>query len=248
MTQDDIQKLRSCIDLLADYERLLREILEDGGQMEEPPAVMLLRAFGFGRATLKAMAVVGDQDEECAVCVPTLCRPFYEVSVRVLWASRDPDGWQRLQTHCAAEERKWAQRAVSLPSWAEYAQAVRDNADAVLSRTDGDGNRYGNPPHIEQTLQQIEQRDIDCGIKTGEKGFALFEYANLWQKMCATAHGHLVEIARSPETHMRVAVNAAGVASFALLRATAVVTAPDAQGLNQAVEVMGQQINEILKR
>lgn len=37
------------------------------------------------------------------------------------------------------------------------------------------------------------------------------------------------------------------VATFALLRATAVVAAPDAESLRQTVEVMGQQINGILK-
>ena len=98
MMKDDIQKLRSCIDLLDQYEKPLRESLEGGGQMEEPPAVMLLRGFAFGRATLKAMVAVADGgDEACGVCLPTLCRPFYELAVKVLWASREPDGWERIQ-------------------------------------------------------------------------------------------------------------------------------------------------------
>lgn len=246
MSNDNTRKLRSCIDLLDLYEKPLRDSLEDGGQTQDPPAVMLLRGFAFGRATLKAMIAVADQDDECGVCMPTLCRPFYELAVRVLWASRDPDGWQRLQKHCANEDRKWAKRAVDLPSWAEYARRVLDNAESVLDRTDGDGNPYSNPPPMDQTLEQVEHRDIACGIKT-EEGSARFEYANLWQMMCGTAHAHLVQIARPPEAHTRIAVSGAAVATFALLRAVAVITAPDLQGLNETVEVMGQHINGILK-
>ncbi len=248
MTKDDTQKLRSYIDLLNLYEKPLRESLEDGGQTEDPPAVMLLRAFAFGRATLKAMIAVADQgDQECGVCLPTLCRPFYELTVRVLWASRQPDGWQRLQAYCANEDKKWAKRAVEIPSWAEYAQPVLDNAKSVLDRTDAKGKCYRLAPDMAETLQQVEQHDIDCGIKSGGKGSALFEYANLWQMMCGTAHAHVVRIARSPEAHTLIALSGAVVATFAMLRATAVVTAPDADGLNHAVEVMGRQINGILK-
>ncbi len=246
MSKDNTRKLRSCIDLLDLYEKPLRESLEDGEQLEDPPAVMLLRGFAFGGATLKAMIAVADQDDECGVCMPTLCRPFYELAVRVLWASRDPDGWQRLQKHCANEDRKWARRAVNLRSWAEYARRVLDNAESVLDRTDDDGNPYSNPPPMDQTLQQVEKRDIDCGLKT-EEGSARFEYANLWQMMCGTAHAHLVRIAHSPEAHTLIAVNGAAVATFALLRATAVVVAPDADGIKEIVEAMGQKINGILK-
>ena len=177
-----------------------------------------------------------------ADALPTVPRACRKDAVGVA-----PAGWQRLQAHCANEDRKWAKRAVDIPSWAEYARRVLDNAERVLSRTDGDGNTYRNPPPMDQTLQQVEQREIDCGIKTGEEGFARFEYANLWQMMCRTAHGHLVQIARPAEAHVRIAVSGAVVATFALLRAMAVLTAPDLRGLNETVELMGQQINKILK-
>lgn len=65
--------------------------------------------------------------------------------------------------------------------------------------------------------------------------------------MCRTAHAHLVQITRSSKAHMRIAVSGAVVATVALLRAMAVVTAPDKDGLNESVEVMGQQINKIMK-
>ena len=96
-------------------------------------------------------------------------------------------------------------------------------------------------------VELVEQCDIDCGIKTGDKGSARFEYANLWQMMCGTAHAHLVQIARSPVAHTLIAVNGAVVATFALLRATAVIVAPDADGIKEIVEAMGQQIHKILK-
>lgn len=103
---------------------------------------------------------------------------------------------------------------MDIPPWAEYAQPVLDRAETVLGRTDAKGNRYKLTPDMDKTLEKVEQHDIDCGIKTRKKGFALFEYANLWQMMCGTAHAHLVRLARSSETHMRIAVSGAAVGTF----------------------------------
>ena len=71
----DNTKLSLCIDLLDLYEKPLRASLEDGAQMKDPPAVMLLRGFAFGRATLKAMITVAEQDDDCAVWDATDTRP-----------------------------------------------------------------------------------------------------------------------------------------------------------------------------
>ena len=247
MSKDSIQKLRLCLDLLDLHEKPLRESLEAGAQMEEPPAIMLLRGFALGRATLKAMAAVAEADDECGVCLPTLCRPAYELAAKLLWASREPGGWQRLQAHCANEDKKWARRAMDIPSSAECAQPVLDNAERVLSRTDSDGKPYRNPPPMDQTLKQIERCDIANGLKTEGESSAAFEYAILWQMMCRNAHGHLVHISRPFETHTRIGIIGAVVATFALLRAMAVVTAPDLKGLNGTVELLAQQTNKILK-
>ena len=248
MTKDDTKKLRSCIDLLDLYGTSLWKSLEDGGQAMEPPAVAILRAFAFGRATLKAIIVVADQgDEECGVCLPTLCRPFFELAVRVLWASRQPDGWERLQRHYAEQDEKWAKRAVEIPAWANYARPFLANAKNVLGRTDIKGNSYTPAPTMVQSLQQVEKHDVDFGFKTRQEDVVWFEYAHLWRVMCGTAHAHVVQIARSPAAHTRIAVGGALVATFALLRATAVFTAPDKEGIIEAVGLMVKKMIRILK-
>jgi hypothetical protein len=47
-------------------------------------------------------------DEGNAVLACTLLRSFYELAVRLLWASKEPDGWWRLNVYFADEAEKWA--------------------------------------------------------------------------------------------------------------------------------------------
>lgn len=133
MNNDSIRKLTSCIDLLDLYEKPLLESLHAGSQLDQPPAVMLTRAYTFGRTTIRSMVTLAKEpDVDYSVCAPTLCRPYYELAMRILWASRTNDGWQRLQADCANEDKRWAKRAVEIPAWKKHAQRVLDHAESVL--------------------------------------------------------------------------------------------------------------------
>lgn len=102
-------------------------------------------------------------------------------------------------------------------------------------------------PDMGKILEQIEKHDIESGIKESDAEFAQFQYANIWQMMCGTAHAHVVRISRSADSHMTIAVAAAVVATFGLLRATSVVTAPDLESLKNSIEIVGNKIIAILR-
>lgn len=249
MTEVELQirRLGSCTELLDHFERPLRASLDRGEQSGVPQAVMLYRAFSFGRTTLEAMIATCKTGDAHGVCVPTLCRAFYEVSHRLLWASREHNGWQRLQTGGADEQRKWADAAAQIPSLAAHAERVRTSMQMILARTDERGKPFAKPPSMEQQLSQIEKADTRCGIVTPPSDFAKLQYTILWRLMSNTAHAHLVQIARDPKGHLQIGVWAAVCATFALLRAVAVVVAPDLEGVRQNVDVIGERIVKILK-
>lgn len=246
-TESRIRQLQACIELLDHFERPVQESLVAGHQTQEPPAIMLIRTFRFGRAALEGMIAIARSGPAQAVCLPTLCRPFFEAGINVLWASRERRGWHSVQAHAAREQKKWAQGALKIPSLARHAQKVLGAMHAVLSREDDKGNRFRMPPNVGQILVEIEERDHRDGIITKRTGFAQFQSTTLWRLMCHAAHGHFAVVAGTPEGHMTIGVSAAILATFALLRATAVVCSPDIVGFRQIVETIGERIVKILR-
>ena len=245
--QEETRRLRSCIEMLNFYGGRLDKSLEAGNQSDEPPAVMIQRAFAFGRTAMEMLIVVAGQEAKYGVCAPSVCRPYYELATRILWATREPGGWQRLQAHWANEDRKWAESAVKMPSLAEHARGILKHRKDVLSRTDRHGVPWKPAPSIETTLKDIERRDLDDGIREEPRGFATYEYTNIYRLLCRLAHAHAVAIAHTPESHRNHAVSAAVVATFALLRALAQVGEPTTEAARQATEIVGQKIVKVFK-
>lgn len=225
------RQLECCIQMLDCWETPLRACLAAGKQLDDQPAVMLTRAFDFGRTSLRAMVVLTNQDAAFGVCLPTLCRPFYELASRLLWASREPNGWHRLAVVWMTERRIWAREAAKMPPTSDHASKILGDAERWLTVHDPDGALYKRRPSMESALRDVEKRDIEDGIKEDrtEGSDAAFQYTNAWRSMCRTAHAHISSIASSPGGHSRVAVTAAIIATFDLLRAVAVITAPQGE-------------------
>lgn len=215
--------LDKCTELLKTYRSHSREALEKGNQQEDPPAVMLLRSFEFGLRTIAGIKSLLANDRDNALLACTLCRPFYETGTRLLWASRAPDGWLRLQKHWAKEDQKWAREARSFPKIAQAAQDVFNNRQEVLDRLDKEGRPA---PSIQQMLQEIE----DCDHSTGQLDEAIstagYDYTNIYRRLSQGAHGHMVAIGR-PADYLDFAVYGTVKATSADLRATCYLGASD---------------------
>ncbi len=212
------------------YEMALRESLEDGGQTQEPPAIMLLRAFAFGRITLNGMLAVVEWDGDCGACAATLCRPFYKLATRLLWASREPDGWHRLVVMWARQSRAWSQDAVKHSDLGPLPQLILDRANDTLDRAAADD--LEGAPNMQRTLTDIESRDRDDGVR-GE--WAGYQYTGLWRSMSMSVHSQMSIIVRASDTLRELGTGTAVVATFALLRAMAVATSPDRRSLDKTI-------------
>ena len=180
------------------------------------------------------------------IVVLSICRPYYEISTRVLWASRGTGHWQRLQRYYANENLRWAKHAEVIPSLKKHAERVRVAASEILDRTDEHGRHFKNTPDMLQMLKEIEASDVTTGIKKTEDSFASFEYVVLWQIMCRSVHAHMSTIDVPTEVHLYWAAHAAATATLALARAIAVVMAADRNQLKQLVDEASSRVVQAL--
>ncbi len=227
------------------FEEPVHRSLHLGGQSEDVPAVMLTRGFDFGRSTLLGMISLIENGPSMWICVPTVCRPFFELSAKLLWAAREPDGWVRLQADTANEQIKWARDVERFKPFAVYARRMHTKLSAVTEQRSLEGK--SELPNLRMLLGEIEAKDRDGGIGTLRSDFALFQYAMMYRLMCGPAHGHLVWIAKKGDLHLTIAVSAAIASTYALLRAVAAVFSHTPESCRELVEIIGTKINKILQ-
>lgn len=230
--------------LLAKYALLFSQALKKGGQANDVPALMIKYALAFGQNTIKAIEILM-REHISTVLACTLCRPYYELAMRLLWAAREPYGWQRLQAYLATEDLKWAKEAVNMPEIAEHAQQVLARSQEVLSRTDPRGKSYSPAPGLQQILMDIEKRDISEGIRPVGGNIAAYEYTNIYRVICRPAHAHMQAISLHPASFWGPTVFAAGTATFALLRTVCYTSSED---LSKQIKDLDLHIATISKK
>jgi hypothetical protein len=247
MPSADNEKLDSLVTLLTVHHDDAAAVLEETGQRREPQAEMLLQCFQFGITTLRAMQSLLGQGDDLVVCLPTICRPFYELSTRILWATRGEGRWQQLQASLADETRKWAQEAINFPEWAPFAQDSLTRCQKVLERDCGTGVPVRLAPGLEQTLREIEDQDRAQQLhEEQEAGGYQFYYTMIWRRMCGPAHGHLLEITQSPSAHRAVGMMAACCATLACLRALAIASAANQDALRKKNDDLKYLVTDVI--
>ena len=184
-----------------------------------------------------------EKDVKNALLVCTLVRAFYEAAVRLHWASRAPDGWQRLQAYFANEERKWANEAKGIQATASPAIATAKRSQEILDRTDRSGKKYKPAPNMKQLLQELVGVDVVQGIQEKENRTADFNYTNVYRFLCKAAHGSMTAL-REPAEFLRHAKFGMIMAICSLLQAHCHVGVAD---YKQEVEKIGQQMVKIIK-
>jgi len=241
-----LARLKDCQGILAEYQGALREGLRLSEQEDDVPAVMLQRAFDFGVRTISAALVLMQDGDRHSVFVSIVCRPFYELSTRLLWATRAPGGWQRLQAYWASEDMKWAREAETMPPLDAHARAVGAARQEVLARTDPGGEVYSPAPVVQQLLQEIQAHDLAEGIQDRGSDAAAFNYANVYRILCRGAHAHMAAIApEKPEAVVLHAATAVVLATWMLVQAFLHVAAADPK---KEIEVVGRRFIEIMRK
>lgn len=129
---DTVGSLSHCRSLLKEYRDILDDCLRKGNQQDDPQALMLIRGFDFGIRTVQGMATLIEADQDNVLLACMLCRPFYETAVRLLWAARMHNGWQRLQVHWAKQDLTWAREAEQMPSMTGHAKTIQARREEAL--------------------------------------------------------------------------------------------------------------------
>jgi len=241
----DLDVLDDCDKMLNRYESLFLDRVVASGQVQDAPAVMLQRGLAFGRETLKAMRLLLSEGnyalQACAVC-----RGLFEIAIRLLWASRAPDGWPRLHRHWCQEEVKWAERAAETPHMRVPAEAILESSRQALAQLNASSQRGTQAaPGMRETLLEIEQHNAAEAPSHDQQRFAKFSYPNIWLVLCWAAHAHIEALDLShPEAHIRwrgQAVYATVMAVWALVETFCHVMRDD-------VARAGEPVLELLER
>ncbi len=206
---------------------------------------MLRRAFNFGRRTIGAIQVLLQAGHENALFACILCRPCYEAALRVLWASRTPEGWQRLQSYYADQDRKWAQEAQNIPSVSVIARKTLANSQEILKRTHDNGKKFPPAPNIEQTLREIEQQDVQQNLREADSTSAAFDYTNVYRFLSQAVHGHMSVIGQMKSSaFLRHATMTPVMVTSLLLQACCHIATCDPK---KEIELAAKKIVELLK-
>jgi len=230
--------------LLDKYERLFLEAVEKGGQAEDVPALMIKYAFLFGQNTIDAIQILIEGHNN-SIFLCTLCRPYYELSIRILWAAREAYGWQRLQAYLSTQDMRWAEEAIGMPEIAVHAEKILAASREVLSRKDPNDKPYTPAPGIQQMLKDIEDCDVSQGIREKGGNVAAYEYTNIYRVICRPAHAHMQAISLEPTSFLNPTVFATGIATFSLLRSV-LYTSPE--NLSKQVKDIELQVVDIMKQ
>ena len=242
-TKTAIAVLTDCRVVLAEHAEIMKQVVVASSRQNEPPAIMFQRAFDFGLQTIDAIIRLLSDGEDFALHACTLCRPFYETAVRLLWASRTPDGWQRLQAYFANEDRKWADEAKRIPSTAEVAASTREHRQGILDRTDETGERFAPAPGMQQLLRDVVKHDMIEGIREESDRAADFDYTNVYRFLCKAAHGHMISLGR-PAGFLRHAKYGTIMAAWSLLQAHCHIGAKDCK---KEIDVIGKTLMKIIE-
>lgn len=242
-TKTAIAALTDCRSNLAEHAAIMKQAVGAGDQQAEPPAIMFQRAFDFGLQAIDAIIRLLGDGEQYALHACTLCRPFYETAVRLLWASRTPDGWQRLQAYYANEDRKWADEARRISSTAEIAASTRQHREEILERTDETGEKFCIAPGMQQLLRDVVKHDMIEGIREESDRSADFDYTNVYRFLCKAAHGHMTSLGR-PASLLRHAKYGTIMAIWCLLQAQCHVGAKD---FSKEIDVIGKKLMKIIE-
>lgn len=238
------ERFDDLIHLLAEHESHFLHAIAKGKQEDDVPALMLKHALQFGQMTIGSIEILMDAAVD-TIFPCALSRAYYELAIRLLWASRERHGWEQLQTYFYNEDKKWSQEAVEMPEIASHAQQVLQSAKEVLGRQYANGKPYKVAPSLDQMLRDIEDCDISQGIRQKDCRAAAYEYTNIYRIICRPAHAHIQAISAPGDSFFGPIVFAIGLATFSLLRAVRYVGASD---LGKEIKAIELKIVDTLKR
>jgi len=229
--------------LLAKYDCVLAKAVDKGGQADDVPCLMISEGLRFGQGTIKAIEVLLEKKIH-SVFACALSRANYELAIRLLWAAREANGWERLQAYFANEDKKWAEEAITMPEVVDHAQKMLADSSEVLRRKFSNGKPYTVAPSVQQMLRDIERRDISDGIRPKGGSAAVYEYTGVYRIICRPAHAHIQAVSAPASAYLGPTVFATGLATFSLVRGVCYVGAKEPR---KEIDAVGVEIADTMK-
>jgi hypothetical protein len=187
--------LDDCAALLDEYTSAFPRPGSDGVAAMDFADRTLWLAKDHGLRTIRGMNRLLRDGEENAVLTCALLRPFYELSVRLLWASREVDGWQRLEFYFEDETRRWENACKD----SRDARLVKLGGDLLHRRQEREGNKWrdasGNaikpaPRNMDQVINEVTKHDPSNGLAIKENAGPVM-YTVFYRVICGPSHGHV---------------------------------------------------------
>jgi hypothetical protein len=181
-------------------------------------AIVLLRhALRTGFTLLGSIETLSADFPECT---PILCRPFFELAYRTLWAAQTDNGWFSLLNYWAQQDRAWANSAEKLAEqmdWPELAAVAKKLLDDFQLR---------QPRSYPDELRNFEKLTAKLSAKFGNAVFMRLEYVQSYRMMCRSSHAAFSAVERGPTAEFVAATISAVQATYVLLVALASTTLP----------------------
>lgn len=158
-----VERLETLIRLLEGCRSIFTEKVEQSHQENDPPAIAFQRAFPFGANTLRSTVLLLKQRKDYLSGI-TLVRGFFELAMRLFWASREPSGWNRLQVYYVEQDKTYFNEIKVHEKFEKSATHCLDLATEVLARKDEHGQHYKSmPKNLDTVIVDINKRDVKEG-------------------------------------------------------------------------------------
>jgi len=181
--------LGDCAKMVREYEQFFSELSRKCEVACDLCAVAMESAFCFGAESLDAMRLLfrgGDFGLQAAM----ICRGFYELSTRLLWASREKHGWQRLQIYWAEEDRRFLKPLKNVEIFRKNVEAQLKELERVINQDDERGERLVRAPSVWETIQDIKNMDAQDDVDFTDSEFHRQEHVIAWKSLCRAVHAH----------------------------------------------------------
>jgi len=198
------QFLDDCAALLDDYSKTFPGPGSDGGAAMDFADQTLWLAKDHGLRTIRGMNRLLRDGEGNAALACALLRPFYELSVRLLWASREVDGWRRLEFYFANETRRWENACKD----SRDARLVKLGGNLLQRRQEREAKKWkdasGNtiqpaPRNIERIISEVTKHDPSNGLAIKENAGRVI-YTVFYRVICGPTHGHIEALTGARDT------------------------------------------------
>ncbi|MGD0517673.1 MAG: DUF5677 domain-containing protein [Thermoguttaceae bacterium] len=194
MTTDNAYKiLDDCADLMEKYSSTFPKPADMIGKSKHTAIITLWLAMKHGLRIIHSMSHLLQEDDNNAVLSCILLRSYYELSIRLLWASRETDGWLRLYASDIQQKKKWAAEAKlsQNPDMVKIANDELQWIKNIENQRDSHGKPIESVPKNDEILKYIDQHEKKYNPLSSQGNSGQLHYTFLYRTLCRASHANI---------------------------------------------------------